>query len=292
MRLCSLETKEGDDVGVATPRGLVPLSSVTTVSGRAFGPGLLDLITSDRIEDLRATLADPEVLATVAVLEIERFAPLYRKPPKLWGVGLNYARHAADLEVEQPPEMPGSYLRPASTVIGHGDTIVLPAQSERVTAEAELGVVIGRTCRDVTPTEAASVIFGYTPVLDMTAEDAIRINPRFIPWAKAFDTFCSAGPWIVTPDEIPALDQVRISTIVNGTTIATNTVSAMMRDPFWLVSFFSAGMTLEAGTIIATGTPGAGVIRPGDIAEADVTGVGRLRNEVRGEMPSASSGAR
>ncbi len=281
MRLCSVHGDTGEDVGIATPGGIVLLKSVNKVAGTEFGPTLLDVIVDGQLDGIAAVLTDPAVSATAIPAEGAAFAPLYRNPPKLWGVGLNYRRHADDLEVEQPTGAPGSYLRHSSTVIGDGDAILLPRQSERVTAEAELGVVIGTTCKDVSPEEAESVIFGYTIVLDMTAEDAIRVNPRYIPWAKAFDTFCSLGPWVVTPDELPDLSSVRISTVVNGRTIASNQVSAMMRDPHWQVGYFSGGMVLDAGSVIATGTPGAGVIRDGDTAEALVTGIGRLHNPVR-----------
>lgn len=281
MRLCTLRTATGDDVGVSTPGGIAPLSFINAAAGTQYGPTLLDVIQKGEAAVLAATLASLPDPATLASGVEPVFGPLYRCPPKLWGVGLNYARHADDLGVRQPTDAPGSYLRPSSTVIGHGDDILLPGQSRRVTAEAELGVVIGTTCRDVAPEHAASCIFGYTTVLDMTAEDAIRINPRHIPWAKAFDTFCSLGPWVVTPDEIPDLSAVRISTVVNGETIASNQVSAMMYDPYWQVAYFSGGMSLEAGTVIATGTPGAGVIHDGDTVEARVEGVGHLRNRVR-----------
>ncbi|MGP3925975.1 fumarylacetoacetate hydrolase family protein [Streptomyces sp. 8N616] len=281
MRLCSLRLDSGEDVGIAVTEGIILLSSINKVAGTDFGPSLLEIITEGQVHGLNAALTDPAVLSTAIPAEGLSFAPLYRNPPKLWGVGLNYTRHADDLEVKQPTGAPGSYLRPSSTVIGDGDDILLPSQSQRVTAEAELGVVIGTTCKDVSAEAAHSVIFGFTTVLDMTAEDAIRINPRYIPWAKAFDTFCSLGPWVVTPDEIPDLSSVRISTVVNGRTIAHNRVSAMMRDPYWQVSYFSGGMVLDAGSVIATGTPGAGVIQDGDTVEALVEGVGRLCNGVR-----------
>jgi 2-keto-4-pentenoate hydratase/2-oxohepta-3-ene-1,7-dioic acid hydratase in catechol pathway len=280
MRLCSIQADAGEDVGIATDVGTVLLSSIASVTGAAFGPGLLDVITSGQLAGIGAALLDPAVRSTAVLTGAPRFAPIYYNPPKLWGVGLNFTRHADDLGVSQPTEMPGSYLRPNSTIIGDGDAIRLPPQSQRVTAEAELGVIVGTTCRDLSPDDAGSVIFGYTAVLDMTAEDAIRINPRYIPWAKAFDTFCSLGPWVVTPDEIPELAAVRISTIVNGRTHATNTVSAMMRSPHWLISYFSAGMTLEAGAVVATGTPGACVIRDGDHVEASVEGISHLHNHV------------
>ncbi|MFI9248926.1 fumarylacetoacetate hydrolase family protein [Streptomyces sp. NPDC053069] len=281
MRLCTMTLDGQEDVGIAVDGGIVPLSTVAELTGATLGPTLLDVVVGDRLGRIREALADPELRAKAVRSAEVTFGPLYRNPPKLWGVGLNYRRHADDLEVEQPSGTPGSYLRPSSCVIGHGDEIVLPVQSDRVTAEAELGVVIGRTCRDVAPEDAESVIFGYTTVLDMTAEDAIRINPRYIPWSKAFDTFCSLGPWVVTPDEVGELASTRIATVVNGRTIATNQVSAMMRDPHWQVGHFSGGMTLDAGSVIATGTPGAGVIRDGDVVEAVVEGIGTLRNTVR-----------
>ncbi|MEU9379808.1 fumarylacetoacetate hydrolase family protein [Streptomyces sp. NPDC048279] len=261
--------------------GIAVLSLINATEGTNYGPTLLDIIQKGEavaLADTVAALPDPGVHGVRAE---PLFGPLYRCPPKLWGVGLNYVRHADDLGVLQPTDAPGSYLRPPSTVIGYGDDILLPDQSQRVTAEAELGVVIGTTCRDVPAEDAASVIFGYTSVLDMTAEDAIRVNSRHIPWAKAFDTFCSLGPWVVTPDEIPDLSAVRISTVVNGRTIASNQVSAMKFDPYWQVGYFSGGMLLEAGSVIATGTPGAGVIHDGDTVEALVEGVGHLRNTVR-----------
>jgi 2-keto-4-pentenoate hydratase/2-oxohepta-3-ene-1,7-dioic acid hydratase in catechol pathway len=292
VRLCTLRTETGEDVGIAVPGGIVGLSIVNVTAGTEYGPTMMDIIRKGEAAALATTVASLPDTGVPATQADPEFALLLRCPPKLWGVGLNYVRHADDLGVRQPTDAPGSYLRPSSTMIGHGDDILLPDQSQRVTAEAELGVVIATTCRDVSPEDAPSVIFGYTSVLDMTAEDAIRVNPRHIPWAKAFDTFCSLGPWVVTPDEIADLSAVRISTVVNGKTIASHQVSAMMYDPYWQVGYFSGGMVLEAGSVIATGTPGAGVIHDGDTVEARVDGVGTLRNTVRLAHAEQSGGER
>ncbi|MGH3830677.1 MAG: fumarylacetoacetate hydrolase family protein [Pseudonocardiaceae bacterium] len=281
MRLCSFRHKGSDDVGIWTPEEIVPLGVINAVSGARFGPTLLDVITGGELDGLRGMLSDPRVLRSAISPSLISYNPPYRNPPKLWGIGLNFAGHAGDLAVEQPTEGPGSYFRPNTTMIGDGDEILLPHQSGRVTAEAELGVIIGSACKNVPRDDAGAVIFGYTTILDMTAEDLIRVNPRYIPRAKSFDTFCSVGPWVVTPDEVPDLSSLRISTVVNGTTIATNEVSAMMYDPYWLISFYSQVMTFEPGDIISTGTPGAGVIQNGDVVEAHIPGVGQLRNRVR-----------
>lgn len=200
----------------------------------------------------------------------------------IWGAGLNYRGHANDLETAQPLSGPGSYLRPNGCLISNGDNIVLPPHSQRVTAEAELGLMIGHKCKNVVAEDWRSVVVAVTTVLDMTAEDVIRENPRHIPWAKGFDTFCSIGPTIVplarySDEDLAAL---RVSTIRNGETIATATVSDMRYDLGFLVSYFSSGRTLLPGTVISTGTPGAAVISDGDHIEAVVEGVGHLSHRV------------
>lgn len=287
MKFCSLRHEGDDDVGIWTSAGIVTLSSINAVSGTRFGPTLLDVITGGELNSLRSRLSDPHVPHKAISPSSISYNPPYRNPPKLWGIGLNFAGHAGDLAVQQPTAGPGSYFRPNTTIIGNGDEILLPDQSKRVTAEAELGVIIGSTCKNVSKDDAEAVIFGYTTILDMTAEDLIRVNPRYIPRAKAFDTFCSVGPWVVTPDEVSDLSALSISTVVNGTTIASNEVSAMMYDPYWLISFYSQVMTFEPGDIISTGTPGAGVIHDGDVVEAYIPGVGQLRNQVR-RVPDSS----
>src|ERR1700722_4519567 len=280
MRFCTLRLDAGDHAAVEVGGAAVPLRSLSELAGMVCAPSLLDLVGSGDLSWISGALRNLPMRNPGIQVESVLFGPLFRDPPKLWGVGLNYVRHADELGVTQPDGIPGSYLRPSSTIIGDGDVIRIPRESRRVTAEAELGVVIGKTCRDVSVAEAADVVFGFTSVLDMTAEDVIRVNPRYIPWAKAFDTFCSVGPWLVTADEVRSLKETRISTVLNGKTIATNTVSAMKYDPYWLVSFFSSGMTLEAGSIIATGTPGAAVISGGDMVESVVEGISHLRNRV------------
>jgi 2-keto-4-pentenoate hydratase/2-oxohepta-3-ene-1,7-dioic acid hydratase in catechol pathway len=157
---------------------------------------------------------------------------------------------------------------------------VLPAQSERVTAEAELALVIGREARDVPEEDAPSVVAGFTTVLDMTAEDILRKNPRYLTRAKSFDTFFSFGPELMTPDEIAGVEALEVSTVLNGEVRRINTVSNMTFSPWWLVSFHSKVMTLLPGDVISTGTPGAVVIQEGDVAECRITGFEPLSNPV------------
>ncbi|MCU4751427.1 fumarylacetoacetate hydrolase family protein [Halobacteria archaeon AArc-curdl1] len=200
---------------------------------------------------------------------------------KLWGIGLNYAEHASDLDETRPTE-PASFMKPATAVVGPGGPIRLPPEdlTSRVTAEAELGVVIGRSCKGISKDEADQVIAGYLPIIDMTAEDILEKNPRYLTRSKSFDSFIVFGSWITTTDEVGSLENVRVKTTVNGRVNAENTVSNMMTPPHDLVSYHSHVMTLEPGDIISTGTPGAHVIRSGDKVKADVGAVGSVSAHV------------
>ena len=205
----------------------------------------------------------------VPLSEIE-YAPLYRDPPKLWGIGLNYAAHAGDLSATAPVEEPASFMRPATTIIGPGEKIRLPEQSSRVTGEAELGVVIGREAKNVTEEVARDVVAGFVCVLDMTAEDILMRNPRYLTRAKSFDTFYAFGPELITPDEVGEVADLEVATVLNGEVRRADKVSGMIFSPWRLVAFHSRVMTLLPGDIIATGTPGAVVLNPGDSLECRI----------------------
>jgi len=226
-------------------------------------------------------LPDPETASASSVpVEGIPFASPIADPGKLLGIGLNYVDHAADLDEERPEE-PASFLTPASALTAPGGPIRLPPreQSDRVTAEAELAVVVGRTCNDLTVEEAADVIAGYLPVIDVTAEDVLERNPRFLTRSKSFDTFLVAGPRLVVDRNLELAD-VEVRTIVNGEAVAENVVANMQFSPRELVAFHSRVMTLEPGDLISTGTPGAGVIEPGDAVRAEVDPVGDVTAEV------------
>ncbi|MCP5540083.1 MAG: fumarylacetoacetate hydrolase family protein [Akkermansiaceae bacterium] len=202
------------------------------------------------------------------------YGPLYRRPRKIWGIGLNYAAHASDLDESAPTAEPASFMKPDTALIGHGDPIRLPALSERVTGEGELAIVIGRECRDVPREDWLSAVAGFTNVLDMTAEDILRRNPRNLTQAKAFDTFFSFGPVFLSPDEIPDGDfgALTVQTVLNGEIRAENTVANMTFPLDFLVAHHSRVMTLLPGDIISTGTPGATVLAAGDTLECRILG--------------------
>jgi 2-keto-4-pentenoate hydratase/2-oxohepta-3-ene-1,7-dioic acid hydratase in catechol pathway len=277
MRLATINWQGSEQAAVVTARGLVPVAAINAQLGKAWPTGLFDLIA----QGLDPQLArDAQRVATVVPAAEVRYRPLYRHPRKIWGIGLNYRDHAQDLSAPFPTE-PASFMKGDHTIIGPGDTIVLPPQSERVTAEAEIGVVIGKTCRNIDEANVRDVIAGYCLIIDMTAEDILQINPRFLTRSKNFDTFFSFGPELITPDEVPDVLSLTVGTYNNAKLHRENQVRNMAFPPDYLVAFHSQVMTLYPGDIISTGTPGAVVINDGDVAECRVDGFGTLTNPVR-----------
>lgn len=209
------------------------------------------------------------------------FGPPLAAFGKLWGIGLNYEDHAGDLDEQRPGE-PASFMKPSTAVTGPGGPIRLPppAESERVTAEAELSVVMGRTCRGVDEAAFEDVVAGFLPVIDMTAEDVLQRNPRFLTRAKSYDTFLVPGPALAVPSSSLELSALSVRTEVNGEVAAENVVRNMLFPPAEIVSFHSDVMTLEPGDVFSTGTPGAVHIEPGDDVRAVVESVGSVEAPV------------
>jgi 2-keto-4-pentenoate hydratase/2-oxohepta-3-ene-1,7-dioic acid hydratase in catechol pathway len=277
MRLCTIRVEGEETAAVVVGDGLVPVPRINAHLGRAWPTDLLSLLKQGLSPLL---LRDAERTPGPIPPWEATYAPLYRRPRKIWGIGLNYRDHAADLSAPFPSE-PASFMKGDHTIIGPNEVIQLPPESERVTAEAELGVIIGRQCRFLSEEEAASCIAGYCLILDMTAEDILQRNPRYLTRSKNFDTFFSFGPELVTPDEVLDVLRLRVGTYLNGALHRENVVANMAFPPFYLVSYHSHIMTLYPGDIISTGTPGAVVIQHGDIAECRIEGMGMLSNPVR-----------
>jgi 2-keto-4-pentenoate hydratase/2-oxohepta-3-ene-1,7-dioic acid hydratase in catechol pathway len=197
-------------------------------------------------------------------------------PSKIVAIALNYTSHAAEVG-KALPVSPLFFLKPPTTVIGPGDCIVCPPESQLVHYEAELAVIIGRTACRVPEAKAQDFILGYTCANDVTARDIQRAenhNTR----AKGFDTFLPLGPVIITDLDPSAL---RIQSRVNGSPRQDSTTANMIFKLNYLVSYVSHVMTLLPGDIISTGTPpGIGPLVAGDVVEVEVEGIGVLRNPV------------
>ncbi|MDP2774601.1 MAG: fumarylacetoacetate hydrolase family protein [Nocardioides sp.] len=211
--------------------------------------------------------------------DVKLLAPVLPRS-KVVGIGRNYAAHAAEMGGDVPDE-PLMFLKPNTSVVGPGDPIYYPRQTQNLHYEGELAVVIGRICRDVPPEQATDVIHGYTIANDVTARDLQKSDVQFTR-AKGFDSFCPLGPWIETDlDPQHFIDGVAIQTHLNGELVQDGTTADMIFDIPALVAHVSSVMTLLPGDVILTGTPeGVGPMEVGDEIEISVAGLGTLTNKV------------
>ena len=213
--------------------------------------------------------------SVMKLADVRLLAPVI--PSKIVCVGKNYREHAAEMD-SQAPDEPLLFLKPSTAVIGSGDPIDLPWQSEQVEHEGELAVVIGRMCKDIPIDRVDEVVFGYTCANDVTARDLQKSDGQ---WARAkgFDTFCPLGPWIQT--ELSPAD-ADITVRVNGEQCQHGGIDAMVHDVPAVVSYVSSCMTLLPGDVILTGTPeGVGPLADGDSVSVGISGIGTLTNPVR-----------
>ena len=211
---------------------------------------------------------------TVSIFDCRLLPPV--EPRKILCIGLNYCEHAEEL-VMQLPEKPVVFMKPTSSIIGYGDTIVRPEMSNRVDYEGELAIVIGKDCRNVSKEDAKDYIMGYTIANDVTARD---LQDKKGQWTicKGFDTFCPLGPYI--SDEVDPSD-LKIQTRLNGEIKQDSSTKYLIFDVPYLVSYLSSCMTLEKGDIILTGTPvGISGMNHGDEVTVSIEGLGELKNYV------------
>ncbi|HTZ40256.1 MAG TPA: fumarylacetoacetate hydrolase family protein [Syntrophales bacterium] len=210
-------------------------------------------------------------------------------PPNILALGFSYGKHASEAE-SRAPESPVLFIKGTNTLIGPGDTIFLPkAGPDEVDYEAELVIVIGKRAKSVSAKEAMDFILGYTCANDVSARDWQMVKQKK-QWArgKSFDTFCPLGPYMVTKDEVPDPNSLRIRSILNGKVMQDSNTSDMLFSVAEIVSDLSQSMTLLPGTVILTGTPeGVGFVRkppvflqPGDVIAIAIDKLGELTNPV------------
>ena len=200
------------------------------------------------------------------------------RPSKIVCVGRNYLEHARELG-NDVPERPLIFLKPPSSLVGDGEAIVLPPESERVEHEGEIAVVIGRRARNVSAPEAWSYVAGIAPLNDVTARDLQKTDGQWTR-AKGFDTFCALGS--MAPLDGLDRDALEVVCRVNGEVRQHGRVGEMAFSIPQLIAYISGVMTLEPGDVIATGTPaGVAPLHDGDLVEVEVPGVGTVRNPVQ-----------
>lgn len=255
MRIVRYEMKEGR----SKPKyGWLLDDKVGEISGNIFG--------RYRRREAETPLADVNLLAP-------------SEPSKIVCVGRNYVEHAKELGNEVP-KVPLIFLKPPSSIIAPGETIILPPQSAQVEHEGELVVVIGKRGRHITAGNAKKHILGYTIGNDVTARDLQKIDDQWTR-AKGFDTFCPFGPWVDTDfDPADAVLTVR----VNGQMRQMASTRDMVFNVGVLIAYISSIMTLEPGDLIFTGTPsGVAPLKDGDEVSVEIEGLGEIRNKVRAE---------
>lgn len=198
------------------------------------------------------------------------------RPGKIVCVGRNYLEHAKELGNEVPKE-PLLFLKPPSSVIGMNDAIVLPAQSQQVEYEGEIGIRIAKKIFRASEAQARAAIGGVVAVNDVTARDLQKSDGQWTR-AKGFDTFCPIGADAAAPNDLSSLTVV---TRVNGAERQRGAASDMAFSIPMLIAYISTIMTLEPGDLVATGTPaGVGKLSPGDVVEVEIPGLSSIRNTV------------
>ena len=245
-------------------------------------PGWADIIEGDILQDFQVTPKKAKI--------VQFLPPTW--PSNILALGLNYRKHADETKMEIP-EFPVLFVKTTNSLIGHEAPILLPAAGpDQVDYEGELAVVIARSAKNITPKEAFDYILGYTCANDVSARDW-QFERQKGQWArgKSFDTFCPLGPFLITRDEIPDPNRLRIRTILNDTVLQDASTGAMIVQVADIVSLLSQSMTLLAGTVILTGTPeGVGFTRKppiflkdGDRITIEIEKIGRLSNPVTKE---------
>ena len=285
MRLTSIQHSGAEVAGIVTSKGVLPVAAVNAAKGTAWKSDMMSLIQAGEIPamtDWYNTGGKEELEGMAGLIPWEEVvcAPLYRDPKRIFGIGLNYVDHAGDIGAAAPTGFPGSFFKMADTLIGPGDEIRLPKlkEAQKTTAEAELGIIMGKDCRDVSEENWQDAIVGYTTILDMTEEsilkgnDYVSGNPRYLTIVKNFPTFFYFGPELVTPDEVPDVLALEVQSVCNGQVYAKNVVANMTHRPARLVSLHSSIQGWYAGDILSTGTPRAFHIQDGDIAECRIVG--------------------
>jgi 2-keto-4-pentenoate hydratase/2-oxohepta-3-ene-1,7-dioic acid hydratase in catechol pathway len=223
---------------------------------------------------------------------VKRLAPV--QPSQIYAIGLNYRKHAAEMG-SAIPEYPVVFTKSITSVLDPEDPIRLPRHlhSDQVDYECELAVMIGKTCKNVSASEALDYVLGYTCSNDVSARDWQKFHGggQWIK-GKSFDTFCPLGPALVTADQVPDPQILPIRTILNGSIVQESFTGDMIFSVAELISFLSGSTTLLPGTVILTGTPpGVGVaanpqrfLKPGDEVVIEITGIGMLHNPVLAEV--------
>ncbi|WP_341280016.1 fumarylacetoacetate hydrolase family protein [Paenibacillus sp. FSL H8-0537] len=290
MKLVTIHYEGIEQACITLDDRYVLLHTINQLEQTDWAINVFDLLQEGQLDALTAwySAVGREKLGAMESVPEEAImpAPLYRNPRKIWGIGMNYVKETVEREKLFAEADPVSFMKPDTSLIGPNMAIELPArQTEHVTAEAELALIIGRTCKNITEAEALDFVAGFAVSVDVTAADIHAKHQRFLTRAKSFDTFFGLGSELITRDEFADLPQLAVETWHNGELAHRNVLANMIYQPAYLIAFHSQVMTLLPGDVILTGTPGAVVIRDGDVIEARIPGFEPLLHPVKAGAP-------
>lgn len=281
MRLVTFTAGHGHVLGALLEGDLVLDLSVALASAP---PVMRDLISDpEALTAARRATQDPTPDAVRPLSQVRLLAPIPR-PGKVVCIGYNYRGHQA----VDDPLYPDVFAKTGNTIIGPGDSVLLPRASEQVDYEGELAVVIGSTAHEVDEDDALRHVAGYTVFNDVSARDWQRHGSQWVP-GKSFDTFGPMGPSLVTADEVPDPQALAVQVAVNGEVTVRSTTAVMVFPVARIVSYLSQVMTLDPGDVIATGTPqklpevlarGERYLQPGDEVAVTIGHLGTLTSPV------------
>jgi 2-keto-4-pentenoate hydratase/2-oxohepta-3-ene-1,7-dioic acid hydratase in catechol pathway len=291
MRLISFTDDPGPgtaDGRSAWPRpGLVVGDEVVDLSDPAVGlpVDMAELLSLGPAALDRARQASSGRAARLPLASVRRHAPV-PQPPAILAIGMNYRAHVAEMGRE-PPEYQYWFNKQRTSISGPGDPIVLPTVSTMVDYEGELAMVIGPRCQHIPAARAMEVVAGFTVINDVSARDWQWRSPTFT-LGKSFDSHAPCGPWLVTNDELGDPGQLALRTWVNDELRQDSTTADLIFGCAAMIEYLTTAFPLEAGTVIATGTPagvGAGFDPPrflddGDVVRIEIEGIGELSNPV------------
>jgi 2-keto-4-pentenoate hydratase/2-oxohepta-3-ene-1,7-dioic acid hydratase in catechol pathway len=285
MRLATFQDDQGIHLGAVRGQEILALDGVA--------PDMLTLIDRGPAALAEASRTAASAGAWRPLDSVKLLAPIPRPRQNVMCVGLNYVAHAIESDRargREPklPSVPVFFTKAVTAVAAPGSDFVLdPAVTKELDYEVELAFIIGRTGKNIPRAEALSYVFGYTVANDISARDLQSRHQQFFK-GKSLDGSCPLGPWIVTADEIPDPAALTVRLRVNGEPRQDSSVSDLIFDVPTLIEYLSLGMTLEAGTIVCTGTPsGVGLgftppkyLQPGDLVEAEIDAIGSLRTQI------------
>lgn len=292
MRLATIKTFAGDiavgeTAGILTNNGIIPITSINKLRNTHWSTDIFSLIQHEEISRINAWYKsggrdELEHLTDLTVpFDKVKYGPLYRTPGKIFCIGLNYVAEADTINEIPATDIPGSFYKPPTSIIGDGDTITIPMLPEEINhggyahevdCEAELVVIMGKEAKNIDPVQWSDYIAGFTTSIESTVIDVFNKGLRKLCLSKSYDSHFAFGPVMITPDEIRDIMKLKVRTIHNGNTIAEDYIGNMIFPPDYLVTFHSKIMRWMPGDIISTGTPKGVIVSDGDMITTEIDG--------------------